>query len=93
VTDSYLQIKARALARCLIRHSPRDIRVVTDTALLPDCAWCADDGHRCSADISMYHDSGVVETCGHCVLTAAAEAVDASESGDFFVEVTRVAVA
>lgn len=93
MTDPVFRIKVRALARCLIRHGPRDIRVVTDTKPLPDCAWCADDGHHCPADISMYHDSGVVETCGHCVLTAAAEAADASESGDFFVEVTRVATA
>lgn len=93
MSDSYFQVKARALARCLIRHTSRNVRVVTDTTPLPDCAWCADDGHHCPADISMYHDSGVVDTCGHCVLTAAAAAVDASESGDFFVEVTRVVAA
>jgi hypothetical protein len=86
-----LATRQRAIAQMLTNtgYDLRNVHTIISDKPLPDCEWCADDGFHCPANCEIFHDTGSVLSCRHCLITAASVAAENSRYGEFSLEITE----
>ena len=85
-----LRTRQRALADLLTNtgyYAQRVTTIISDEPL-PECEFCA---YRpaSEANCELFHDQGSVLSCRCCLIDAAARAIEVSEHGEFWIEITE----